>query len=168
MSKGLPRSLSRGQGANTPKVTKIPFSKTISVAAVSTAVGFGSAVIGDFPKGMILLLGAVIEDLVVTGDGTDIDATFDGDFGIGTTPAADATISGADVDIIGSTALATAVDDVSTQAAAASNVTPALFDNSDGSLEINLNLLVDAADIADDSTPDATATGTLRLAYAVL
>lgn len=167
-SKGLPRSLARGKGANSVRVARIAFSKTVGMTATGSAIGYGSAVIGDFPSGQVLLLGAAIDDLVVTGDGTDVDATFDGDFAVGTTPADDATVSGADVDIIASTALATAVADVSTQAAVASNATQAMFDNDDDSLEINLSLLIDAADIADDSSPDVTVAGTLRVAYLVL
>jgi hypothetical protein len=168
MTKGLPRSRSRGKPAldTVNKMVLKPRALAISVAAVSTAVGWGTAVLGDFPEGNILVLG-VLANLQFTATGTNATTTFDGDWSIGTTPTADATLSGTDVNLIASTALGAATARVS-PAQRAALATPAMFDNTDGSLEINLNFLIDAANITDDTTVPVTATGEVYILYSVL
>lgn len=165
MSKGLPRSLSRGAPALNP-IIKQTF--TVSALAISvagtTGVGFGTVVIGDLPEGNILFLGAIAYFQFNSAD-TDITATYDGDYAIGTAPTADATLSGAEVDIIPSTALGAATAGLSPMVRGA-NATQAMFDNTDGSLELNLNLLIDDATIS--GTADMTASGFVQLAYIVL
>jgi hypothetical protein len=115
MAKGLPRSMARGnpQRQEVIKQTFLIRNKTVTVSAASTAVGFGTAVIGDFPAGNILLLGAV-GYLQFSGSGSDANLTADweGDFAVGSAPTADVTLSGAEVDILPSTALAAATAEV--------------------------------------------------------
>lgn len=165
--KGLPRSLSRGISQLPIVRQTIPVSaKAISVAG-TTDVGYGSVVIGDLPEGNILFLGAVSYMKFTTAD-ADVQATFDGDYSVGSAPTADATLSGSEVDIIQSTALGAATAGVSpvargTHAAAISGT---VLDNTDGSLELNLNLLIDDANIS--GTGDFTVTGALELVYIVL
>lgn len=169
MGKGLPRSMSRG-AAQRQEVIKQNFviSGTVAVTATGAAVGWGTAVIGDLPKGNILLLGAVAYvQLAGSGADANLDATWDGDFSIGTAPTADVTLSGAEIDIIGSTALGAATAEVSPRVRAV-NATQAIFDNTDNSLELNLNVLVDAANIVDGATVNLTASGVLQLAYIVM
>lgn len=169
MGKGLPRSLARGAPQRQEIIKQtVNISGTVAVTAVSTAVGFGTRVIGDLPEGNILFLGAVAY-VRLSGSGSDanLDATWDGDFSIGTAPTTDVTLSGAEVDIIGSTALGAATAEVSPRVRAV-NATQAMFDNTDGSLELNLNVLIDAANIVDGSTVNLTASGTLQLVYAVM
>lgn len=169
MGKGLPRSMSRGAAAR-QEVIKQEFviRGTVSVTAAGAAVGFGTSVIGDLPEGNILLLGAVAY-LSLAGTGTDpnLTATWDGDFSIGTAPTADVTLSGAEIDIIASTALGAATAEVSPRVRAF-NAAQAMFDNTDNSLELNLNVLIDAADITDGATVVLTASGILQLAYIVM
>jgi hypothetical protein len=169
MGKGLPRSMSRG-AAQQQDIIKQNFviRGTVAVTATGAAVGWGTAVIGDLPKGNILLLGAVAY-VQLAGSGADpnLDATWDGDFSIGTAPTADVTLSGAEIDIIGSTALGAATAEVSPRVRAV-NATQAIFDNTDNSLELNLNVLVDAANIVDGATVNLTASGVLQLAYIVM
>ena len=104
------------------------------------------------------------------GSGADANLTdtWSGDFGVGTTPASDATITAGDVDIIASTAIGPAT----AEAIAAARVVEAhgdvIFDNTDGSLEINMNVLIDAADIVDDQSVVLTLSGVLQIAYIVL
>jgi hypothetical protein len=143
----------------------------IPVTSVSTAVGFGTAVIGDFPEGNILFLGAVAYiSFAGPGASANLVDTWNGDFSIGTAPTADVTLSGSEVDIIPSTATTVAVAEVSpsTRATHSAAVTGTVYDNTDGSLELNLNFLIDAADISDGVTVAMTATGVLHLAYIVL
>lgn len=168
MGKGFPYSTSRAGGANAPvkKTTLAIRNFAISVAAVSTGIGWGTALIGDFPEGNILILGTVA-NLQFTATGTNATTTFDGDFSIGTTPTADSTLSTTDADIIPSTALGAATARVSPVVRGA-NGTPFLVDNTTGSLELNLNVLIDAANITDDTTVPMTVTGEIYIAYIVL
>lgn len=151
MSKGLPRSLGR-QNPQASVITKqriVVSNVAVTVANGSTAPGIGSAVIGDFPEGNILLLGAVAQlKFDATGD-TDATTTWNGDYGIGTAPNADADLSDAtDIDIVQSTAIGPAVARVTpvTRGTSATAGCGNIVDNTDGSLEINLNVMVDDAD----------------------
>lgn len=170
MTKGLPRSLARGSRARQEIVKqRVAVSDVVvTVSAVGTAVGFGSAVIGGLPEGNILLLGTVA-NLAFTGSGSDAALVDDweGDFGIGTTPADDATISGTDVDIIGSTAIGPATAEA-IATVRATNATTAIIDNTAGDAELNLNLLVDASDMTDDEVSDITVSGDFWIIYTVL
>ena len=168
--KGLPRSLARGNPLASPiiKQTLAVRAAAISVAG-TTGVGFGSAVVGDFPEGNILFLGAVV-NMQFSGSGSDANlaATWSGDFALGTTPASDGTISAGDEDLVAETALAAASVEVSplTRASSTSTLSGAILNNTDGSLEINLNLLIDDADIG--GTVPITATGEIYLSYVML
>lgn len=169
MSKGLPRSLARGDALKQEIIKKvISINTTVTVSAASTAVGFGTAVIGDFEEGNVLFLGAV-SNFTFAGSGSDANLTADweGDYAIGSTATADVTLDGTDVDIIPSTAIAAATAEVSPVTRGA-NATQVMLNNTDGSLEINLNLLIDAADITDDESVDITVTGELYIAYIML
>lgn len=166
--KGLQRSLSRGSPARQDVVKQVVKVNKLAIQVDgATGVGFGSAVIGGLPEGNILFLGAVAYmQFTKAASATGIEATFDGDYGIGTTPASDATITGTDVDIIASTALGAATAGVSPRARG-TNATQAIFDNTDGSLELNLNLLIDDANISADDQ-DLTVSGELYIVYSVL
>lgn len=169
--KGLPRSLSRGrkEAKDIVKDTIVLDGVTVTVSATGAAIGFGSAVIGDFPEGNILLLG-IAGTVGFAGSGADANLTdtWSGDFGVGTTPASDATITAGDVDIIASTAIGPAVAEAIAAARVAESHGDVIFDNTDGSLEINMNVLVDAANIVDDTSVILTLSGTVELAYIVL
>jgi hypothetical protein len=168
MGKGFPYSMSRAPASNVPvKKTLLPLRAVpVDVSAVTTGVGWGTVVIGDFPEGNILILGTVA-NLQFTATGTNATTTFDGDFSIGTTPTADATLSGTDANIIASTALGAATARVSPVVRGALG-TPFMVDNTDGSLEMNLNVLIDAANITDDSTVPVLVTGEVYIAYILL
>lgn len=171
MTKGLARSLSRGNALAQP-ITKqtIAFEDvTVTVSATGAAVGFGSAVVADFPEGNILFLGAVAY-VAFAGSGSDANLadTWNGDYSMATAPLADAAIDAdAERNVIYTSAIGPAGSEVISQVRGEkSGVT--VFDNTDGSLEINLNLTIDAADITDDQSVDITASGVLHLAYIVL
>jgi hypothetical protein len=170
MSKGLPRSTGRGA----PQAQEI-IKQVIRVNALAievdgaSGVGFGSAVAGGLPAGNILLLGAVSYLAFSGPTSAGLVDTWAGDYGVGTTPASDATISGADIDIIGSTEIAAATAEVSprTRGVGVTATNAAILDNTDGSLEVNINLLVDDANISADDIA-MTVTGEIHLAYIVL
>lgn len=169
MGKGLPRSLAHANlnaGAIVGKKV-FPLNALAVTLAGATGVGFGTAVLGDFAEGNLLFLGAVAY-VQVTKDATatGIAATFDGDYSIGTTPTADATLSGTDANIVGSAALGAATAGVS-PVARGSGVTAVILDNTDGSLELNLNLIIDDANISAD-TQLVHCSGYVEVVYVVL
>lgn len=168
MVKGLQRSLSRGAPLRQEIVRqRVTFSALALTVDGATGVGFGSAVIGDLPEGNILFLGATAYvQFDSAGGQAGVVDDWDGDFAIGTTPASDGTLSGADVDIIPSTATTQAVGEDAPRTRGA-NATAVMLDNTDGSLELNLSLLIDDADISADDIA-LTATGELELVYVVL
>ena len=165
--KGLPRSLARsvaGSGGASGKTVPI---KDLAIRTSGAAgVGFGTAVIRGLPEGNILLLGAVAYLQFTKLDAGTI-ATFDGDYSIGTVATVDNDVADAgEADIIPSTALGAATAGVSALVRGA-NATQVILDNTDGSLEVNLNLLIDDASVSADDQ-DFTVSGVLSLAYIVL
>jgi hypothetical protein len=163
--KGLPRSLSRSAAGSGGSGKTVPIKDLAIRTSGATGVGFGTAVIRGLPEGNILLLGAVAYLQFTKLDAGTL-ATFDGDFSIGSAPTADGTLSGAEIDIIPSTALGAATAGVSPMVRGA-NATQVMLDNTDGSLEVNLNLLLDDASVSADDQ-DFTVSGVLSLSYVVL
>ncbi len=163
--KGLLRSLSRNpaQQAVRKQLVRVT-NKPISIAG-TTGVGFGTVEIGDVPAGNILLLGAMSYLQFTTADG-DVQATFDGDYSVGTAPTADAALAGAEVDIIPSTSFGGPATAGVSPVARGANATQVMLDNTDGSLELNLNVLIDDANIS--GTGDFTVNGFVLLAYIVM
>lgn len=172
MGKGLPRSMSRGAAQRQEiikQVFRVEDAEMTVTGGASTAVGTGTIVIGDFPEGNILFLGAVAY-FQFSGSGSDADiaADWEGDYSVGTVPNADADLGDAtDVDIISSTALAAATAEVSPRTRGV-NATQAIFDNTDGSLEINLNFITDDNDVTDSTAVTMTVDGELHIAYIIL
>jgi len=171
MGKGLPRSLSRGPKIRQEMVKeRIDFSGvTLTASATGAAAGFGSAVIGDFPEDNILFIGA-ISYVSFAGSGSDANLTADweGDYSMSTAPLADASISeDAERNIIFTTGVGAASAQV-IGLTRGERTGPFMFNNTDGSLEINLNLTIDAADITDDESVDITCAGHVELLYTVL
>lgn len=168
MSKGLQRSIGRATPVKAD-IQKITLSvQDVTVSVVDGAPGYGSAVIGDLPEGNILFLGAVSYLQFTTTD-ADVTATFDGDYAIGTVATVDGDVSDSgEANIVASTALGAATAKLSPVVRGVGDgaLTGVVFDNTDGSLEINLNLLID--DAAISGAADFTASGYLVLAYIVL
>lgn len=169
--KGLIRSLSRGRSQLKQNVTRHKIrveNLSVTVSATGSAVGFGTAVAGDIPEGNILLLGAAAY-LTLAGSGSDANLvdTWNGDFAVGSAPDADGSLAGAEVDMLPSTAVGPAVAEVSPRTRSV-NATQVMLDNTDGSLEMNLNVLIDAADITDDQSVILTVNGEIELVYIVL
>tara|TARA_R110000851_G_scaffold16046_2_gene52515 strand:+ start:8052 stop:8567 length:516 start_codon:yes stop_codon:yes gene_type:complete len=162
--KGYPRGLARGS-AQTQAVTKIrlPINHSVVVSAAGAAIGFGTVVLGGLPEGHLKIMAAAVQ-VQFSGSGADANLTdtFDGDFGVGSTPASDATITAGDVDFISSTALGAATTEVSPLLTVADGV-DLVLDNTAGALELNLNVLIDAANITDDESVTLTAEGIMEV-----
>ncbi len=173
MVKGLQRSLSRAPVGRGTAAPRLPITRRFELTGATftvdgaTGVGFGSFDAGAFPEGNLSILSALV-NVSFAGSGSDagLGDTWAGDFGVGTTPASDGTISVGDEDIIVETALAAATAEVSPTSRVA-NATPAIIDNTEGDLELNVNLLIDDADISADGVI-ITMTGFVEVVYTVL
>ena len=167
--KGLQRSLSRGPQSG-QHVVKQSISLDVDLTFTgSTGVAVGAtAQVLALPEGNILLLGAVA-NLTFTGP-TDANLTddFQGDFSLGTVPTADNDLADSgEADIIASTAIAAATSEVSANNRG-TNATQAILDNTGATLEVNLNVLLDADEVTNAEDVVVTVTGTVDLAYIVL
>lgn len=147
------------------RVINFPVRNLAITVAGASGVGYGTAVLGDLPEGFLNVLGTAARLQFQTSD-ADVQAAFDGDFSVGTTPTADATLSSTDANLIASTALGAATAKVSPVVTGTGAPLSALLDNSDGSLEVNLNLIVDDANISGDAI--FYANGVLTVAVLVL
>lgn len=166
--KGFQRSLRRAgltQGGATPTIQRYKQrALSVSITDPGAANAPFTAVVGDFPQGNILFLGG-IGYFQLTRVGTNLAATFGGNISLGSAATADATLNGAEVDLLPSTALVTAVAGVSA-ANRLANATAAMLDNTDGSLEINLNGFIADASISGNDAFLLNAD--IALAFAVL
>jgi len=169
MGKGLPRSMSRGaaQRQEIIKQTIVAEDVALSITGSTGVARFATAVIGDFPEGNILLLGAVAYAQFSGPTSANLTNDWEGDFAIGSAATADVTLNNAEVDLIPSTQLAAATNEVSARTRA-TNATQVILDNTDGSLEINLNFVIDADEVTNAQTVVITADVVLTIAYVVL
>ena len=142
----------------------------LSVVSVTTGAGVGGYKIYDFPEGYINVLGTTssLSISVATAKQADFtDNAPEGDIGIGTVLPANADALGTDA----------TDDDLATAAAFtmaawtdASVVNPPdsagiLLDGSSTAKDVNVNILVDASDIDDDTTSEILATGTIKMVW---
>lgn len=173
MSKGLLRSQSRANPllAKILKQTIAVQDLAISVSSITTGPGAGTAVAAGFPEGNILFLGAVA-NLTFSGPGASADLvdTWEGDFSVGSAPLAGVTIGTTEEDLVVETPIAAATAEVSpaTRGTSLAADCGEILDNTAGTLEVNLSLLIDAADIGDGTTVAMTATGAIHLSYVML
>jgi hypothetical protein len=178
MSHGNPHSHRRAQaraiGAAQPSVN-VPLivqridlnGRTLSVAAAGAAVGFGTIALGPLPRGRLMFLARIFDFTITALDQVEVATAWDGDVSVGTAPTADVTLSGAEVNLLASTALGAATSWVS-PVVAVDTLTAAIVSNNDGTGEINLNLLVDAANIQDASDSLFRLNGYVEFVYANL
>jgi len=150
MSKGLPRSLSRGvPGKKGVYSLNLAIERTsVVITDPGAAAAWGTLAIGQLPQGNLLILG-LVSYLKFTKNGAGIVDTFDGDYAIGTAPStSNIALATNKADLIASTAFASAAAAGVTamfRAASAAALAGTIFDNTDGSLELNLNILLDDA-----------------------
>lgn len=168
MSKGLPRSMSRGRATQQEIIRlQIPIRNlVVPITDPGAAVAYGGAAIQGLPQGNILVLGAVA-NLQVTA-GANITATFTGNFSVGHAITADATLSANEISLVPSTALVAGVAGVSNgnRGVSTPTQTGVVIDNTDQTLNANLNVTI--ADAAISATSSVTVNGVLYLAFIVL
>lgn len=164
--KGLVRSLARGKPQNQAvRRQRVILKNKALTTTGATGDGWGTVEIGDLPEGNILILGAAA-NLQFTGSSAGTTATFTGAYAVGTTATADATLSGTDANVIASATISAATGKVSPVTRGVGS-TVAMLDNTDGSLELNLNVKIDDAAVSADNQA-FTVSGVLDLVYSVL
>ncbi len=168
MTKGLQRSLSRGTKATRDSVVeRLVVNATLTFTGVDGAAVMATAPLVLLPKGNIALQGAVA-NLTFTGPtSANLTDDFQGDYSLGTTPADNNTLTGTDVDIIEATAIVAASAEASANNRGV-NDAQGIIDNTDGTGEVNLNVLLDADEVTDGEDVVVTVTGSVDVAYIVL
>lgn len=171
MSKGLIRSLGRGRKQLSPIVKNVIKLRNfpITISGGVTAVGFGSAVIGEFAQGNILYLGSVLTASAFSAD-TDLSATYTLTAALGTTATVDNSLATTEIDLMAAqpfTIAAARLTPVSRLFSAVA-LTGTIFDNTADDLEVNLNCTVPDVDIADSQSAIVLLNGTLYMSYIIL
>lgn len=148
--------------------TEITLASTpVSVVSVTTGNGVGGTKVYDLPEGHINVLGCVGDlSLAVETQADFTDGTPEGDVGIGSAAPANADALGTDAtdDDYGTATAFTmasyaATVDVPPDSAAAK------FDGTSTPKDVYVNVLVDAADIDDDTTTNVLVSGTIKLTW---
>jgi hypothetical protein len=171
--KGLKRSLSRGEPALQEVYRMdVAFEQSVDITGVADTVDAATFVIQGLPQGNLLFLGAVAYAQVDGGADTHIIDNWAGDYAIGTVPQNDVDLGDAgETNIIPSTALAAGASDKlapSTRGSSTGTENGLILDNTDGSLELNFNMLIDDNAITDTEDGTFTVTGVLHAAFIVL
>ena len=172
MPKGLSRSLARGRALKKPIINQtINVRAQVTATAAAAGVGFGNVALAAFPEGNVLFLGAVgyLRFSALGANATNVIATWAGNYAIGSTADADGNLASpaTDANLVGSTAIAAATARVS-PFARGTGATQVVLDNTARTLNMVLNVLVNAADITDATSVTLTVEGTLDIAYLML
>lgn len=174
MAKGLPRSLAHSDKALELIEKNIDLSGfTVTVTSVTTGIGGGSVVVDTLPETDLILFGALGKELGFDGSGeADLTETWEGDVSLGTSADADLDLTSpaSDENLLPSTAIGPATSKVITGADVAQTAAnlPGTFLGVGSARDVNLNLLVDAADIADDGSAVVTLSGVISLYYVLV
>ena len=170
--KGLPRSLSRAR-KTTARVMRETYSLkdvVLTTANGATSEGWATHPVGQLPEGYVKIHGITVTNMIVTAvSGGGIADTWDGDWGLGTSPSVDETPpAGAFENLVATTAFGAATSAVSPAQNEFGDIADLddPFDNTAGAMEINLNIMVDDANITADDT--LTLAGEVTISYVVL
>lgn len=143
--------------------TVLQLASTPVTVANTTGASFGGVKLYDFPAGRVLVHG-VTADLSFDWSGTDIAAAGSGDFSLGSTITADATLDGTDVDLLPSTGMLDPfVAGVGTGKGALA--AGAQFDGTTTPVDANLNIIIDDVDVADAASDIVLVTGTVTITW---
>ena len=144
------------------RITSLP----ITVISVTTGNGVGGSKIYDFPEGQLNVLGTVsdLSLVIAEADQADFtDATPAGDIGVGTLAPANADALGTDAtDDNFSTAVALTMAAYSSSSQLVSEAA-LIHDGTSTAIDMLVNILIDAADIDDDTTSTVYVSGTVLI-----
>lgn len=140
--------------------TRLRFAALPVVTGNTTGASFGSKQVFTFPAGRIRVDNVnAYFDLITfntaAGATGDIDGGGSGDFSMGSTASADATLGGTDVDLLPSTAMLDPfVTGVGRSNAWGTLAAAAIFDGTSTPLSLYLNVIIDDADVSDGAAND--------------
>lgn len=159
-------------GGGTVRQTILTVTALPVVTGNTTGASFGSRQIYDFPAGRILVLGVTANFTSITfntaaGANGDIAGGGSGDYAIGTTATADATIDSTDVNLLPSSAMLDPfVSGVGRSNAGTALAASAQFDGTSTAVDAFLNVIIDDADVSDAAANDNVYfTGTITLTW---
>ena len=111
----------------------------------SGGIGWGTAQLGVFPAGRILVLGVTVDSMDIATNAVELAAADEGDFSLGTTATTDLTIDGTDVNLCPSTGIivGTAADSALAADMQADGTTTAV--------PIHANFIIDDDDVGTGS-----------------
>jgi hypothetical protein len=144
------------------KQTTLTLASTPVTVANTTGASFGGVKLYDFPAGRILVLG-VSASLGFVWTDEDIAADGSGDYSLGTTITADATLATTDVDLLPSTAMTDPAVLGVAAATSAALAASAQFDGTATAKDLNLNIIIDDADVSDAASDVVLASGTVTV-----
>lgn len=142
--------------------TTLTLASTPVTVANTTGASFGGVKLYDFPEGRLLVLG-VTASLGFVWTGEDIAQDGSGDFSLGTTITADATLDSTDVDLLPSTAMTDPFVLGVGAATASALAASAQFDGTGTAKDLNLNVIIDDADVSDGASDVVLASGTVTV-----
>lgn len=162
-------------GEGPVRQTVLTLTSTPVVTGNTSGASFGSQKLYDFPEGRVLILGVTAYFSSITfntaaGATGDIAGGGSGDYSLGSTATADATLSSTDVDLLPSTAML----DPFVSGVGRSNVGSALaaaaqFDGTTTAVDMYLNAIIDDADVSDGAASDSVYfTGTITFTWMLL
>ena len=168
--RGLTRSLGRAKAGVEASPKRVRYNVrdlSITVSAGVAAVGFGTTPLGGLPEGNILFQGGIAYLQFLTAD-TDIIATWSGNYAVGTVATADNDVADpGEANLIASASISAATAKLS-PVTRGELATQAMIDNTAGTLNVNLNMLVADASITDSQSATFTVNGYVELVYIVL
>lgn len=147
--------------------TVLTLASTPVTVANTTGASFGSVKLYDFPEGRLLVLG-VVATLGFVWTGEDIDAAGSGDFSLGTTATADATLSGTDVNLLPSTAMTDPAVLGVLAATSGALAASAQIDGTSAAVDAYLNIIIDDADVADAASDVVLVSGTVTVVWTLI
>jgi hypothetical protein len=146
--------------------TVITLRNTPVTVANTTGASFGGLKLYDFPEGRLNVLG-VTANLSFNWAGTGIAAAGSGDFSLGTTITADASLATTEVDLLPSSAMLDPfVAGVGTGSGALA--AGAQFDGTATAKDLNINIIIDDADVSDADSSVVLVSGTITITWANL
>lgn len=162
-------------GTGVLRQTKLTLTNVPVVTGNTTGASFGSAKIYDFPAGRIAILGVTATFTSITfnteaGASGDIAGGGSGDYSLGSTATADATLSTTDVDMLPSSAMLDPfVSGVGRSNAGSALAAAAQFDGTTTAIDMYLNAIIDDTDVSDGAAADSVYfTGTIYVTWANL
>jgi hypothetical protein len=152
------------EGIGAFHITKLAISALPVTLGNTTGISFGSKQLITFPRGKVHILSSNVEDFLWglgnAGNATPIAGTMGGDFALGSTATADATLNGTEVNVLA----ATSYDPFST-AVSANSAINVILDGSATPASVYLNAIIDDADVADAASDILELSCTMRLVW---